>query len=205
MEIRSEEMQYRAGDERISAHLAMPAVGGKQPGIVLIHEIFGLDEQSKAAVKSVNQLLFVNRPIDLFVDYLSAGVEHLHSLEQVSGKIGSVGFCFGGGMSINLACTGKTDASVVFYGENPSPIDKLKGVKGAVMGLYGGEDTRINSRLHELVGALVEYKRPLSLKVFPGPFHGFFNDTRAQTYHKAAAEVAWQMVLSFFKENLATT
>lgn len=269
MDIRSEEMQYRAGDDRISAHLAMPTAAGKYPGVVLIHEIFGLDdhirkvadrlagegyvvlaphlfsseklsgtlsaenigiamrfmmsipvekqrddafraaalekldEQSKAAVKSVNQLLFVNRPIDLFVEYMSAGVDHLQSLGQVSGKIGSVGFCFGGGMSINLACTGRTDASVIFYGENPAPIDKLKGVKGAVMGLYGGEDARINSKLHELVQALIEYKRPLSLKVFPGAFHGFFNDTRAQTYNGPAAEEAWRMVLAFFKDNLA--
>lgn len=160
-----------------------------------------LDEKTKKDVMGVYTTLFINRPVDLFVEYLSSGVDYLNTLKQSSGRVGSAGFCFGGGMSINLACTGKTDASVIFYGENPDPIDKIRNVKGAVMGLYGGEDHRINSKIDELVRALVQYKRPFSIKVYPGAHHAFFNDTRPM-YNKAAAEDAWKMLMDFFKVNL---
>ena len=267
MAIKTEWVKYGTKDDEISAHLAYPDDGSKHPAVVLIHEIFGvddhikavadriaaegyvvlaphlfssrelsavltpenigitmkfmmsiptekqrdpefrakelekLDEKSKNAVQQVNQVLFMNRPVDLFVEYLSSGVDYLSRLKQSNGKVGSAGFCFGGGMSINLACTGKTDASVIFYGENPEPIDKIKNVKGAVMGLYGGEDHRINSKIDELVKALVQYRRPFSIKVYPGAHHAFFNDTRPM-YNKTAADDAWKMLMDFFKVNL---
>lgn len=268
MEVRSEEMHYAAGSEQIAAHLAAPAPQGSYPGVVLIHEIFGLDDHTRmvadriaaegytvlaphlfsskelagplsaenisaamkfmmsipvekqrddayraeqlgkldattqAAITEVNKILFQNRPVDLFVDYLSGAIDHLLALPSASGKIGSAGFCFGGGMSINLGCTGRTDATVIFYGENPNPIEKVEKVKGAVMGLYGGEDTRINAGVPDLVGALLRYKKPLTMRVFPGAYHAFFNSSRPQTHNAAAAGEAWQMLLKFFGDNL---
>ncbi len=268
MEVTYNDIRYRTGDDEVVAHVARPKDNGQYPGIVLIHEIFGLDThtrdvanrlaaegyvvlaphlfssrkfsevlkdqniaaamkfmmsippdkqrdekyreaelnklsgEEKDAVMKVYTTLFMNRPTDVFVGYLSSAVDHLNSMENVNGKIGSVGFCFGGGMSINLACTGKTDGSIIFYGENPDPVDKVKGVKGAVMGLYGGEDDRINAKIDELVKALVANKKPFTVKVFPGAHHAFFNDTRPM-YNKAAAEDSWKMVLKFFKDNLS--
>ncbi len=260
-------VEYRTADDEIAAYLAQPSDGARHPGIVLIHEIFGLDEHTKDVanrlatqgyvvlaphlfssrrlspiitsegigetmkfmmslpidkqrdekyrdfelqkidekkrkmIRDVYQTLFVNRPVDLFTEYLSFGVDYLKTLDYVNGKIGSVGFCFGGGMSINLACTGKTDASVIFYGENPDPVEKVRNVKGAVMGLYGGEDTRINAKIDELVKALVLHKKSMTVKVYPGAHHAFFNDTRPH-YDKEAAIDAWRMLLDFFKQNL---
>ncbi len=165
-------------------------------------ELAKLDEKTRNGVMGVYTMLFVNRPVDLFTEYLSSGVDCLNSLENVNGRVGSVGFCFGGGMSINLACTGKTDASVIFYGENPDPVDKVKNVKGAVMGIYAGEDQRINSKINELVSALVEHKKAFSIKVYPGVHHGFFNDTRKNTYSENAATDAWEQVLDLFTEML---
>ncbi len=268
MDVKTEEITYKTRSDLISGHIAYPAAEGKYPAIVLIHEIFGiddhikkvadriaaegyvvlaphlfsskalsgvltpenigaamkfmmsipmdkqrdpefraaalakLDEKSKAAVDGVNEMLFQNRPTKLFVRYLSSGVDYLNSRDNVNGKIGSAGFCFGGGMSINLACTGKTDASIIFYGENPTPIGKLKGVKGAVMGLYGGEDHRINANIDKLVKGLVKYQKPFTVKVFPGAHHAFFNDTRPH-YNKEAAEDSWRMMTKFFRDNLA--
>ncbi len=267
METVSSDITYKSGNENISARLAVPAEKGNYPGIVLVHEIFGLDDHTKdvagriaaegysviaphlfsserfavplsteniaaamrfmmsippekhrdeayreaemaklgaedrAAVTEVNRILFENRPVDTFTEYLSSAVDYLNSNTDTGGKIGSVGFCFGGGMSISLACTGKTDASIIFYGENPSPIDKVANVKGAVMGLYGGEDARINSKIHELVAALTANKRPFTIRVFPGARHAFFNDTRPMYDEKAARE-SWAMVKEFFRDNL---
>ncbi len=267
METVYSDITYKSGSEEIKARLAVPAAKGQYPGIVLVHEIFGLDDHTKdvagrlaaegysviaphlfsserfagplsaqniamamrfmmsippekhrdeayrsaemaklgdeerAAVTGVNRILFENRPVDTFTEYLSSAVDYLNSNADTGGKIGSVGFCFGGGMSISLACTGKTDASIIFYGENPSPIDKIANVKGAVMGLYGGEDARINSKIHELVAALTANKRPFTIRVFPGARHAFFNDTRPM-YARKAAEESWEMVKGFFSGNL---
>ncbi len=265
---KSESISYVAGNDSIEAYLAYPDDAEKHPGVVLIHEIFGLDdhirkiadrlagegyvvlaphlfsssklskvlsqqnisaamkfmmsipvekqrdeeyrsealaklgEQERDVVSGVNQLLFANRPTDLLTGYLSYGVDYLKTLENVSDRIGSVGFCFGGGMSINLSCTGKIAACVIFYGENPSSIEKIKDVNGSIMGLYGGEDRRINSGLGELVKAMVEYNKPFTIRVFPGAYHGFFNNARPQTYNKQAAEEAWGMLLEFYRTNL---
>ncbi len=266
--VKSEDVRYAAGSDSIEAYLAYPDDAERHPGVVLIHEIFGLDDHirsvadrlaaegyvvlaphlfsSKAlsgvltrqniaaamkfmmsipvekqrdegyradalakldgrerdAVSSVNELLFVNRPTDLLTEYLSYGVDYLKTRGNVGGKIGSVGFCFGGGMSINLGCTGKIAACVIFYGENPRPIEKIKNVNGSIMGLYGGEDHRINSGLGELVKTMVEHHKSFTMRVFPGAHHAFFNNTRPQTYNKQAAEASWGMLLDFYRINL---
>lgn len=270
LEIKTDEIKYRTSNDEISAHLARPAEEDKYPGIVLIHEIFGLDEHirnvadrlaakgyivlaphlfsskqlspvltpesigkamkfmmsvpvdkqrdedyrstelgklnesDRKAIVGVYTTLFVKRPTQTFTNYLSSAVDYLNSLDNINGKIGSVGFCFGGGMSINLACTSKTDASVIFYGENPEPVDNVKNVRGAVMGLYGGEDMMINSKIYELVKALVAHKKSFTVKVYPGAHHAFFNDTRQTHYNKEAADDAWKLVLDFFSKNLKT-
>lgn len=161
-----------------------------------------LDDRARKAVTSVNEVLFVNRPVDLFVEYMSSGIDYLGSLNRVNGKVGSMGFCFGGGMSINLACTGRIDACVIFYGENPEPLDKVQNIKGSVLGLYGGEDTRITSKINELVRALVDYKKPFMVKTYQGAYHAFFDEMHQQTYNKEAAQDSWQLVLGFFKSSL---
>ncbi len=269
MKLKTLDVEYNTVDDKIKAYLVYPDNGKKYPGIVLIHEIFGLDEHTKdvarrlalegyvvlaphlfsskklasvltsenitetmkfmmsipvekqrdenyraealekledskkKAVMSVNEVLFIKRPNALFTEYLSSGVDYLNSLDNVNGKIGSAGFCFGGGMSINLGCTGKTDATIIFYGENPESIDSIKNVKGAVMGLYGGEDMRIDAGIPDLAKALLDNKIPFTLRVFKGAHHAFFNDTRPQTYNKSAAEKSWKMLLDFYKENLS--
>ena len=268
MEITGKDVNYKSKDGEITGFIAMPSDDDSYPGIILVHEIFGLDDHirdvakriakegyvvlaphlfssskysdtlthdntmtamkfmmsippekqrdeeyrkeqlsklddsEKEGILSVFSILFENRPVDTFTDYLVSGVEYLASLDNVNGRIGSAGFCFGGGMSINLACRGKTDASVIFYGENPEPIDNVANIKGPVMGLYGGEDSRINSHIHELVEAMTKNKIPFTMRVFKGAHHAFFNDARKQTYNEDAAKESWNMLLKFFRENL---
>ena len=268
MEIEESIIRYSSGNEHIEGYLAYPKGGNRYSGIVLIHEIFGLDnhikdvterlagegyavlapdlfsserfsriltkeaigkamnfmmsipvdkqrdeiyrneamaklsESDRKAISEVYNTLFVNRPKDVFTRYLSDAVDFLIKHNKVNGRIGSVGFCFGGGMSISLGCTGKVDATAIFYGENPEPISMLRNVKNAVLGIYGMEDTRITSKVHELVKELVDAKKSVTIKVYNGAYHAFFNDTRPQIYNDAAAKDAWRMLLSFYKENL---
>lgn len=161
-----------------------------------------LSQEEQKLISGVYETLFMNRPTELFTQYLSSAVDYLVQHQSVNGKIGSVGFCFGGGMSLSLGCTGRVDAVAVFYGENPEPIEKAKNIKHAMLGLYAGEDTRITSRVPELIKQLVDAKKSVTVKVYPGAYHAFFNDTRPQTYNEKAAKDAWRMLIDFFRDNL---
>lgn len=161
------------------------------------------EEGKRTAVQKTMGLLFSGLPKESLVKDLVHAVDFLNSQRYVKrGKVGCVGFCFGGGMSIALACQGKTSACVVFYGENPSPIELVEKINGPVMGLYGGEDERINSNLDKLVKVMVQYKKDFEMKIYPGCPHAFFNDTNERTYREKAAKDAWQRVLKFYKEAL---
>ncbi len=179
--------------------LTMPPEKRTDPNY-LTEQIAKMPKNQQVLINDIMDKLVYKRDTPMLLRQLSPSVDYLNKLDSVNGKIGSVGFCFGGGMSGNLACIGKTDASIIFYGENP-PLEEVKHIKGALMGLYGGEDLRINMTLDALVKAMVENKKNFTMKLYPGAAHAFFNDTRP-TYNKAAAEDAWKLVLDFFKTNL---
>ncbi len=162
-----------------------------------------LPEPDRAEVAQTVGLLLGGLPKERFVRDLVTAVRYLRSQPFVrADRIGCVGFCFGGGLSINLACAVDVAACVIFYGENPSPIEKLHDVRGAVLGLYGAEDTRINAGLPDLVKAMAEDKKDFEMRVYPGAGHAFFNDTNPTTYRKEAAADAWDRVLRFYRRTL---
>ncbi len=162
-----------------------------------------LPEPERTEVAQTVQMLLAGLPKDRFTQDLVAGVRFLRSQPFVNGeRIGCVGFCFGGGMSINLACATDVAACVIFYGENPSPLETLENVRGAVLGLYGAEDTRINAGLDQLVRVMADHKKDFEMRIYPGAAHAFFNDTNPTTYRKDAAEDAWERVLRFYRRTL---
>ncbi len=162
-----------------------------------------LPEPDRTDVGRTMQMLLGGLPKDRLTQDLVAAVAYLRSQPFVLGdRIGCVGFCFGGGMSINLACSAEIAACVIFYGENPTPIERLGNVHGAVLGLYGGEDARINAGLDALVRAMAEHKRDFEMRIYPGAPHAFFNDTNPTTYRKEAAADAWDRVVRFYRRTL---
>jgi carboxymethylenebutenolidase len=262
-----EMIKYNGSAGQIDAYLSAPEADGTYPAIVLIHEIFGLndhtrdvadrfarqgyvvlaphlfsskhappgmtveninmtmkfmmslppekqrdmefvqeelsryDESKRGVIQSLMGSLF-SLPRQKLGEELSAGIDFLNTRGNVlKGKIGSVGFCFGGAMSAEAACTGKTAASVIFYGQNPEPLERVRNINGPVLGLYGGIDKRINEHLHELVKALVDYDKIFEIVVYKGAAHAFFNNT-GRNYNEEAAKDAWERVLKFFSMNL---
>ncbi len=147
--------------------------------------------------------LYRNMPTASFTQDLVRSVDFLSAQDFVNpGKIGSLGFCFGGGMSFTLACHVKLAACVVFYGSNPNPIEKIQAITCPVLGLYGVDDLRINNDLDKMVKAMVDYKKEFEIKVYPGAAHAFFNDTRPAVYRQAPARDAWERVLRFYLQYL---
>jgi carboxymethylenebutenolidase len=139
-----------------------------------------------------------NEMLENFVD----AFEYLRKLPDCNGKVGAVGFCFGGGI-VNLMAERLPDlaAAVPFYGAQP-PLDQVPQIKAPLLIHYAGLDTRTNEGWPAYEAALKENKKEYQAYIYPGVNHGFHNDTTPR-YDKAAAELAWTRTIDFFNQKLS--
>ena len=130
-----------------------------------------------------------------------AAVGFLKSRPECTGKIGAVGFCFGGGV-VNQIAVRFPDlaAAVPFYGGQPPATDVPK-IKARLMLHYAGNDTRINAGWPAYEAALKANNVKYQAFIYPNTEHGFHNDTTPR-YDEPAAKLAWSRTIAFFKENL---
>ena len=137
---------------------------------------------------------------------VSDAVAMLDELSKSSrgGKVGAVGFCWGGGFVNRLAVAAgdKLDAGVSFYGPAPDPSEATK-VQAPLMIHLAGLDDRVNRTGFPWVTALREAGKTVKFHLYDGVNHAFHNDTSAERYNKPAAELAWRRSLSFFRQNLS--
>jgi carboxymethylenebutenolidase len=135
---------------------------------------------------------------------LTSAVAYMKKQNYVNGKFGVVGYCWGGGQSLNFATKCKDlNAAVVYYGRNPDPLDSVANIPCAVMGNYAADDPNIMPGVEPLKAALAKAGKSFDCKVYPGAKHAFNNNTNADRYNPDAAKDAWGRTASFFKENLA--
>ena len=133
-------------------------------------------------------------------DFISAS-EYLKGHENCNGKVGVVGFCFGGWISNMMAGRiPELSASDPFYGGQP-PIEDVPKIKAPLLIHYAELDTRVNEGWPAYEAALKEHKKEYIAYMYPNANHGFHNDTTPR-YDKAAAELAWKRTITFFKEKL---
>jgi carboxymethylenebutenolidase len=226
----------------VQAFLATPTTEGKRGAVLVIHEIFGLTDHIKDVACRLAQAgydaLAVNmftregeppslsggfEPLRAFVGSipdsqimsdLDAGAAYLQSRPGSNGKVGIVGFCWGGRVSMLFAAQARhLDAAVAYYGrinsaptENQpaSPMDLAEKMHAPLMGHFGGEDQGIpESDVHALQSTLEQYGKTAEIYVYPGAGHAFNNDTRP-SYHAETAAVAWQRTLEWFRKYLAS-
>ena len=210
-----------------TAYVAEPRTRSLKPTILVIHENRGLN----AHIKDVARRLAVANFRAAAVDFLSpvggtpanedqaremigkldlakaaaGGVAVLEALAKSSlgGKVGAVGFCWGGGMINRLAvAAGRSlDAGVVYYGPAPAPAEAAQ-VQAPLMIHLAGLDTRIAETEFPWIAALRAAGKPVTYFDYPGVNHAFNNDTSAERYDKAAAALAWGRTLRFFRRNL---
>lgn len=213
--------------KRTVGFLARPRDVGRYPAVIVIHEVWGLVDHVKDVSRRLATKGYVALAVDLFdgktvsklgegrslreglseekiLGDLKGGFDYLQSLEYVHSKrIGSIGFCMGGGLSLLLACLNKDlAAAAVFYGRNPSPIDLMKNIQCPILGNYAGADMAITeSDISLLKQTLTKYEKTFNIKIYPGAPHAFFNDTR-ESYRPEAAKDAWKRTLKFFDKYL---
>ncbi len=227
--IRTETVGFAAGSQQLSGYLARPARGDRFPAIVVVHENRGLNPHTRDTARR----LAVDGFLALAVDFLSpvggtpedadkaremigtlqegdvtgwaqAAVAYLRGHAGSNGKVGAVGFCWGGGVIGRLAVAEPgLDAGVVYYGMQP-PAAGVAGIKAPLLLHYAGLDERINAGIPAFEAALKAADKAYTLHMYEGVNHAFNNDTNAARYDKAAADLAWSRTIAFFQQNLSS-
>ena len=138
---------------------------------------------------------------DMIVEAV-AGVAIIKAHAESTGKVGAVGFCFGGGVVNRLATDSPVlDAGVPYYGAQ-APADKVPAIKAPLVLQYAETDENINKGIEAYEAALKANNKKYTKHVYPGTQHAFNNDTSGARYNKAAADLAWDRTLAFFRETL---
>lgn len=227
--IKTEYLTYPSpqGSGNMRGYFARPAsASGKLPGVVVIHENRGLNPYIEDVARRValeNYVAFApdaltpvggypgdeEKAVQLFgqldaakrTEDLLAGAGFLKSRPECTGKIGAVGFCFGG-TTVNTFAVRMADlgAAVPFYGGQPSAADTAK-IKAPLLIHYAGLDERVNAGWPAWEAALKANGVKYQMYMYPGTNHGFHNDTTPR-YDEVAAKLAWSRTTAFFKENL---
>ena len=228
-EIETAEIEYQSpeGHGTIKGLMAKPAgATGKLPAVLVVHENRGLNPYIEDVVRraaKAGYLAFgpdglsplggypgtdeegreMQRSMDrekLMEDFFAA-FEFLRDHDDTTGKVGAVGFCYGGGVCNALAVAyPELAASVPFYGRQPSAED-VPAIQAPLMIQYAGLDERINEGWQAYSDALRANQKQFTVHFYPEVNHGFHNDTTPR-YDEDAAKLAWDRTLEFFEDNL---
>ncbi|MFO1122058.1 MAG: dienelactone hydrolase family protein [Hyphomicrobiales bacterium] len=211
----------------IRGYLARPAADGIYPAVLVIHENRGLNPHIKDVTRRLAKDGFIafggdyltakggtpadaDKARDMIgelkteepVAFSQAAIAALAKLPGSNGKVGAVGFCWGGGQVNALAVADAAlAAGVAYYGRQPASADVAR-IKAPLLLHYAGLDDRINAGIAEYEAALKKDGKAYELFIYDGVNHAFNNDTNAARYDKAAADLAWSRTVAFLKKNL---
>lgn len=222
------DIAYPGSSGEMKGYLVRPAgATAKLPGVIVVHENRGLNPH----IRDVARRLALEGFLALAPDFLSplggtpadedkaremfgqlvpgqaaadgvATIAYLGAHEAGNGKVGAVGFCWGGGTVNDMAVSSPDlDAGVAYYGRQPKAEDVAK-IKAAMLLHYAGLDERINAGIDAYRNALEAAGTIFEIHVYDGVNHAFNNDTSAARYDKAAADLAWSRTIAFLKEKL---
>ena len=219
---------YPAPTGPMNAHFARPKGDKKYPAVIVIHENRGLNPHTEDVARrvalegfiavapdalsplggtpeDVNEARTLMRELDgtSTIKNFVAAVQYLKTHPQSTGKVGCMGFCWGGGMTNKVAVNAPDLAAAVpFYGSQPAVEDVPK-IKASLLCHYAGLDNRINAGIEAFEVALEEAAIEYKMFIYEGAGHAFFNDLGSR-YHKEAAALAWSRTIKFFNEELKT-
>ncbi|WP_316978404.1 dienelactone hydrolase family protein [Shumkonia mesophila] len=225
--IEVEKVSWDATGQAINGYLAKPKSGTKLGAVIVIHENRGLNPHIQDVARRMAAEGFLALAPDMLspvggtpadedaardmigkldrektVAGLVAAVPYMAKRPEAAGKVGCVGFCWGGAMANMMAVRSpELAAAVAYYGSQPTAADAAK-IKARVMLHYAGLDERINAGIPAYEEALKKAGVNYQVFVYDGVNHAFNNDTNTARYDAAAAKLAWERTVGFLKQSL---
>lgn len=220
-------VQIGTDGTEFTAFLARPVAEGPYPGIIMIHEWWGLNDQVRSMAHVLAGEGYVVLAVDLFngsvatttegalanlrdnpnnitVPKMQAAVEYLKEMPDVDpAKIASLGWCYGGGQSFQLGINEELQGVVIYYGRISTNSTELMELKEPVLGLFGEEDISIPAEdVREFERLLKAQGTSADIHIYEGAGHAFANPTNTQAFRKEQAMDAWNKTLDFLDQNL---
>lgn len=224
----SKTVSYKSGDETVQGLLYTPAGKGPFPAIIVIHEWWGLNDWVKDQATKLSDLGYVTLAIDLYRGRVATTPEEAHEVMRglpedrakrdlhaafeflasqsnvKKDRIGSIGWCMGGGFSLDVALQEPTLRAVVInYGRLATDPSALKAINASVLGLFGGQDRGITpDDVQKFAKTLKELGKQVDVTVYPDAGHAFENPNNKDVYRADDAADAWKRTVKFFAATL---
>lgn len=219
------QIPLEGSDTKLKTFVAFPERADKAPVIIVIHEIFGMTDWTNSVADAFAREGFIAVAPDLIsgmegagenpreaigqltpeetVKRLNAALKYGLELPAGSGKIGCVGFCYGGRTTFLYATEQpELDAAAVFYGDSPK-TELLAKIACPVQGHYGGNDNRVNSTIPDAEAEMKKLGKPYEVNIYEGAGHGFLRQQGGQEgANLKASQQAWAKAVAFFKQHL---
>jgi len=222
------DVSYRSGDDTVQAILYTPKGKGPFPALVVIHEWWGLNDWMKEQASKLSDEGYITLAIDLYRGKvattsdlahelmrgvpddradrdLHAAVEFLKAQPDVKkDRIGAIGWCMGGGYSLDVALQEPTlAADVIHYGHLADEVDDLKKINAPILGIFGGQDRGIPpSDVKKFEQQLKSLGKSVEIHIYPDAGHAFENPNNGSGYRQADAADAWQRTVAFLASTL---
>ena len=223
----SKTVSYKSGDETVQGVLYTPEGKGPFPGIIVIHEWWGLSDWVKDQASTLSDQGYVTLAIELYRGKVATTAEVAHELmnglpedrakrdlhaafEYLSSqpnvkkdRLGSIGWCMGGGFSLDVALQEPTLRAVVInYGHLVTDPQSLKQINASVLGLFGAHDQGITPSVPKFESGLKELGKSVDITIYPDAGHGFENPVNKDGYRPDDAADAWKRTVKFFAATL---
>jgi carboxymethylenebutenolidase len=221
-------VSYKSGDETVQAMLYTPAGKGPFPAMIVIHEWWGLNDWVKDQAAKLADQGYEALAIDLYRGKVAATPDMAHELMRGvpedrarrdlhaafdflqsqpnvrKDRIGAVGWCMGGGYSLDVALDEPTlAADVINYGHLATDPNALRKIHAPILGSFGGQDRGITpDDVHKFEAAMKQAGKKIDIKIYDDAGHAFENPNNKDGYRAADAADAWQRTLSFLAETL---
>ena len=224
----SKEVSYKSGDETVKAVVYTPDGKGPFPAIIVIHEWWGLNDWVKEQASKLAGEGYVTLAIDLYRGKVATTPEEAHEImrgvpedrakrdlhaafvylqsrpDVKKNRIGAIGWCMGGGYSLDVALQEPTlAADVINYGHLATDPDELKKINAPILGLFGAQDRGISPDDVKKFGeALDKLGKKADITIYPDTGHGFQNPVNGAGYNAKDTADAWSKITAFFAQHL---
>ena len=224
----SKDVTYKSGDDTVHALIYTPEGKGPFPGIIVIHEWFGVNDWVKEQASKLADQGYVALAVDLYRGKVATNSDEAHELMRgvpedransdlkaafdflqsqpnvKKNRIGAIGWCMGGGYSLDVALLEPTlAADVINYGHLATDPNDLKKINSPILGLFGALDRGITpDDVHKFEQQMKALDKKIEVTIYPDAGHQFENETNQQAYRAKDAADAWEKTVKFLSDSL---